>query len=211
MYVKKNKTVKRKYRRPLRKGYSLVKRLNRLSKKVDGEKKWISLVPQQIGISTTPTAAFHLTAVNTGSENYQRNAYRIRVPYISYRCTYDAHLTQEGQLRQVIVQDLQQIGDTSPGWLDVFETNSFNTLINPYTKGRFKIIRDTVITFDQAKQVYVHRKGILKVNSRIQYNGQNSGDIQKNGIYVFWVSDRNALENPPILIDCHFRPYFYDN
>ena len=100
-------------------------------------------------------------------------------------------------VRIVIVQDLQQVSDTTPTWATAFDlSQDVYSFPNVENLKRFKVISDEVISREVDKNfVYYQKK--FKVNSLVRFNGTGAADVQKNHFYMLAVS--NVLTNLPAL------------
>jgi hypothetical protein len=115
-------------------------------------------------------------------------------------------------LRMVLLYDNQQVGDTAPSLADIFgsATPSQYAQLNPETLGRFSILADKRFVMTNINQQGASRifKITKKLNRHSRYNGANSTDIQKNGLYL--ISWSNEATNTPTLnYESFFR--FVDN
>jgi len=111
-------------------------------------------------------------------------------------------------LRMFILQDLQQVVATTPGSISILQSTDTRSPLNIQNRGRFKIIRDELFTmnnFDKASVVY---KINCKIPYPIQYQDNSGANIQKNGVYVFFLSSDNT--NAP-LGSYYFRLSYKDN
>lgn len=164
-------------------------------------KKFVNVEKQKLDTTviagtqgTTPTVV-HLSALATGDAEGTRTGNSVKCINLSHhinaRIDSSANFTR---VRYVVVQDLQQVGDTAPAMTDVYETASVSAFLNKATVGRFKILFDRVYNLD-AQRPSVYLKTFKYLNHHIRYNGVNSTDVQKGGIYGMLVSDENT--NPP--------------
>lgn len=234
MYVRKNKRMRKRPYSSYKKGKSLATRITRLARKVDGEKKYYD-VRGFVDVTNSPTQPpYHLTSIPSilatslgivvGNAVNTRVGNRIKVPYIQYNCNFDLPTSNgfsniPSTIRQLVVMDLLQVSDASPLMSDLLETPSINSFYNGLKIGRFKVLQDKCINMDNAQKMVRNIKGNIRVNKIVQYNtltqssspASNTGnDIQKNGIYVFWISDYSGTEFIP-RVNFNFRVKFYDN
>lgn len=110
-------------------------------------------------------------------------------------------------IRVMIVQDTQQISDSAPAISDVLQTVNVLSPLNKNTFNRFKVLKDMTIRLDD-NQTSDNYKINIKLPFHCHYNGSLATDIQKNGLYVMYVS--NEAANAPF-IDHNLRFSFYDN
>lgn len=116
--------------------------------------------------------------------------------------------------RILIVQDTQQVADTSPSVSDVLDATAANNLIAPLnneTVGRFKVLFDkrgvlNNLVASVTKQRMI--KHYFKLNLHARYNGSSDTDIQKNGLYLIWLHNGGA--NSPTF-NVNTRLSFIDN
>jgi len=112
--------------------------------------------------------------------------------------------------RVMIFRDNQQISDTSPTVADVLQNSDVYSPLDAETNvGRFSIMYDKVhnlvVGGDTAQTNII--KVFKKLNKRVKYNSSATTDIQKNGMYLAFISD-NA-NNPQLTARCRTR--FVDN
>lgn len=111
-------------------------------------------------------------------------------------------------VRMVLLQDKQQISDTSPAAADVFEVPAdIDTLLHRNNVGRFTILADKTVVLTADTPVY-HAEKYRRIQQHVRYNGAAATDIQKNGLYFLIMSDQSA--NTPTF-DHYFRVSFHDN
>lgn len=118
-----------------------------------------------------------------------------------------ASTTVSDLVRVVVIRDTEQVADTAPGFTDIFESNSPLALINKLNVGRFSILYDknyNMTSNSPSAQI----KQMIPLNFHIRYNGTSSADIEKNGIYVCFIT--NASSNFPAL-QGNTRLAYYDN
>lgn len=161
-------------------------------------------------ISTTPSVT-HLTAIATGDGDGARTGNSILMRGLSFSMTWNMNASATNTwIRMVLVQDTQQIGDTTPAFTDIFDSGSSNiiNLLNKNTLGRFKILRDKVISFSSNSKTDYSKKGFIRFYNHVRYNGTASSDIQKMGLYLLFVS--NEATNTPT-VSSVWRVFYYDN
>lgn len=112
-------------------------------------------------------------------------------------------------IRRIVFIDTQQVADTDPSVGAVLESSSHLSPLNANSFGRFKILNDEMITVDNVGKRSCSTKHFIdKVQLHMRYNGANSTDIAKNGLYVLYISNEGT--NTPA-VDYSFRIGFYDN
>lgn len=150
----------------------------------------------------------HLNNIAQGDGDGNRSGNSILMKKITYNYSFDGAANLNSAVRVVVLIDSQQIGDTTPGWLDVFESVSVNTLMAKATLGRFTIVYDKIHNFNIAGVMQITRRGIIYIPRHARYNGANTNDIQKNGVYFMCCSDQGTVF--PI-INSNYRLYYHDN
>lgn len=175
---------------------------------VNAEKKKFDVVTSST-VSTTPVIV-HINAIAQGDDDHSRDGNSILMHSLSIRAkmTLNAATTAVQQSgRFILVRDSQQIGDTSPAVTDVLTTQSFQSFLNPDTVGRFTILVDRMMAVSSDRPTIDFQIN-QKVNKHARFNGANSNDIQKNGLFLLWFGD--AATNVPSF-DITTRVNFYDN
>lgn len=109
----------------------------------------------------------------------------------------------------VLLRDKQQIADTVPTGLDVFEAATPWAHLNSDTVGRFDILWSKVFQLDTVKTL----GNIIEINvpmqSHVRYNGTAAADFQKGGIYMMFVSTQSIANYPVFKYEC--RVSYHDN
>lgn len=141
-------------------------------------------------ISTTPTV-IHITATGSGDGESNRtgNSIYVKSYFIRGGFVIDPDIPTSF-VRMVIVRDTQQVGDTAPAFNDVFSSNSCFSVVNDTTKGRFDILCDRVYTLDNSGKRNIAFKCYIPMRSHVRYNGTATTDIQRNGLYLMFISDQ---------------------
>lgn len=98
-------------------------------------------------------------------------------------------------VRLILLQDNQQISDTTPSVSDVLDSAYPNAPLNQSTAGRFTIIRNWEFYLNTATNPGRVLKKYFKLWHHIRYNGTASTDIQRGGLYLLYISDQST--NPP--------------
>lgn len=113
-----------------------------------------------------------------------------------------------------LVQDTQQIADTNPTVLDIFNSLNPEAMINRSntnnTAGRFKIIwrKNYNLTPATGSTPSINIDKYFKVYSHVKYNGSGSQDLQKNGYYLVMLTSE-ATNFPTISLTS--RVNYHDN
>lgn len=180
---------------------------------INAEKQKVDVSISTSTISSTP-AVTHLTAIATGDSEGSRTANSILCKYLYINGTVQIHTSANfSRVRMVVVRDKQQVGDTAPAYLDVFESapsgSGTQAFLNKATVGRFDILWDRLCVLDaQNPQVAVSH--MIPLKSHVRYNGTASTDVQKGGLYCMLVSDITAGGNVPTVY-LQARLAYYDN
>lgn len=105
-----------------------------------------------------------------------------------YQATLSSGST--GIMRILIVQDTQQVADSSPAVTDILDTANVLSPLNRDAAGRFSILKDHTITLDTSSQ-NKHHKCNVTLNNHIKFNGTADTDVQKNGVYMIALDSNN--------------------
>ncbi len=150
---------------------------------------------------TTTGSIAHLTGIPAGDGASERDGNSIRAAYLRMNFQVIANVLGGQQtVRRIIFVDRQQIADTIPAiseLIDTGGTQDYLALPRNTTKQRFRILSDKLFTFSTTggKSLVVKTDFISMTNMEIRYNATLSSDIQKNGIWIFTMS--NQAGNPP--------------
>lgn len=159
-------------------------------------------------VSTTPSVN-HLTAIATGDADASRTGNSILCKRLTYNMSINMNVSSSDTwLRMVLLVDTQQVGDTAPQWTDVFSAATISSLLNVETLGRFTILRDKIYTMSISGRRNLQLKGSIPLKFHTRYNGNNSTDIQKNGVYLMFLS--NEATNTPTVTSV-WRLHYHDN
>lgn len=154
-----------------------------------------------------------LTNIAQGDTDATRTGNSIYVRQLMLRTTvtYNTAAAAPIRVRLLLFIDSQQIGDFPPAGTDVLEwTGVANAPLSPLnsdTAGRFKILRSRIMTVYADKPIALNN-WLVKLRHHVRYNGSTSSDIQKGGIYLLIVSNRNA--DVPNVESC-IRVSYHDN
>lgn len=154
----------------------------------------------------------HLTALSQGDAANARTGNSILLRSLAYRFKLEINssVTANTTITMLILQDTQQIGDTQPSVTDVLSQAQTYSLLSTNTAGRFKIMkrRSFLLTPASGGRPAVEHKGFMNLYSHVRYNGTASSDIQKNGLYVLFISSESV--NYPT-VSGSFRIGYHDN
>lgn len=165
-----------------------------------------------VGTTTiTPNIAgsiTHITGIANGNSVTTRVGNGIRASWyeLRFRVTQAAAAT-ETWLRCVLFVDKKQVESVVPATQDVLKNAD---VLSPYarlTHGRFRILFDRVLNFDDTlrQTATVLKRG--RINMPIEWIGGAAGDISTNGIYLLFLSTLNA--NMPS-VSFHMQIVFTD-
>lgn len=154
----------------------------------------------------------HLTAVSQDDTSTGRTGNSILLRQLAYRFKIEINsaVTSNTTFVMMIVQDTQQVGDTSPSITDVLSSANTFSLMALGTAGRFKVLKrqQFILTPASGGRPAVESKGFLKLYSHVRYNGSADSDIQKNGLYLLMLSSEGT--NYPTFSGS-FRIGYHDN
>ncbi len=110
--------------------------------------------------------------------------------------------------RVIIVQYKKQSSSSTPSLAKILENYATGTgaawsplsFTNQF-KENFNLLYDKLHAVDNVTNKSVIRQFSIPLNFKIAYNGSATTDIEKNGIYMFMLSDRAAGTYPP---DIHY-------
>jgi len=112
--------------------------------------------------------------------------------------------------RLMVVQDSQQIGDTSPGVTNVLESATTYGHMNSDTVGRFKVLYNKVFNLNTGANVSIPFTINLPMRHHIRYNGTAATDIQRGGLYFMYMSNESVSTDQPYM-DYECRLSYHDN
>jgi len=187
------------------KAYTLAKSLALL---INVEKKKLDT---QITISPSNTlpSITHLTGIAQSNALNGRAGNSIKLNYLSIKALIQYAAGSVGTLTSMyVIQDTQQVSDTAPGVYDIFEAAAGSLgVLNAANVGRFKILYKRKIVQDgmNARSVETYKK--LKFH--VRYNGANTADIQKNGLYLIVLSSQPTTA--AAVLQVHNRLAYIDN
>lgn len=187
-------------------GPKLLRRVRILEKKVVAEVKTHTInatVNFDVGGKIVP-----LMEIGTGADQVLRSGNNIRVKAIKLNlyCFINA-LNAQARLRIVLLRDKQQVPDTAPTTISVFQTSIPTSHFNNNTPNRYDILWDRLFVLDNTHATQMFRRKLF-MKTIVQWNGPAVGDIQKNGIYLFLIGETDV--NPSQCI-YNIRIEYYDN
>jgi len=209
-----------------------VLRLERISRTRRPEEKFFDTALSAINISDAAGAIISIVNVAAGSDYNNRVGDTIRIHRVEgfVRIADGAGSigtvpTNEQHIRCNVVQDTQQVSDTSPGVGTVFSSTSepeSNMLNEAVSHKRFKILATSqlwscamlaststpVATLLPLSPTQSNTWNFdFKCNIRVSYNGTAGSDFEKNGVYVTW---RTNVAADTVDSDGRVRIYYTD-
>ena len=162
---------------------------------------------------------YHLTGVGQNDTDSGRtgNSILARGLYFSYTIRNSTvSPLPVSTVRVLVLQDQQQISDLGPSNITgVLEYTSgprvVTSPLDSETVGRWTILYDKRHELDTVNNPQDMVSTYIKLRSHLRYNGAGVGDIQKHGIYAFFISSDAAGTSNPIIYQMQSRLYFYDN
>lgn len=174
--------------------YSQVKSLQKVVKRISPEIKNLDVTITQANITTSGTIT-HISAIPGGSGANARVGNTVDLTGLVLRLALSQ--TSNGTYQRIyVIQDRQQVADTTPSITDIFSTAvPVNAQPNSDNIARFSflwvspMIEGTLVNAAQQKTVF---EWSWKGSKKISFNGTASSDIEKNGLYVVTLSDQSG-------------------
>jgi len=192
-----------------------VKSLQRIVKSLAPEKKYFDVSLNQANV-TVAGAVTALCGIAQGDGISNRTGNAITVTNITIKGIFergtDALAAIGYKYRVLVVVDKQQVADTSPTCGDVisdgaYTANPLTCLPNANNLERFRILWTSPL-YEMAKGMITSAAASTAVvqtgcfewtwsgSLKVEYNGANAADIQKNGVYALFLTDstQNTLD-----------------
>lgn len=201
---------KRTTRGPSTKG-TLTQQVKSLQRVVRNLAPEIKYVDNSVGASniTSGGAVVHLTAIAQGDTQGTRTGNTVYVKSLSiigrWSRASDVALGVNNAYRIIVFVDKEQIADTAPSVSDVVAGSPIPQFPNLDNLERFRVLyfgpikeaarmqtdADAFVlgTPSTTPTVNMYFKVNLKPNIKVSYNGSASTDIEKNGIYIGFISN----------------------
>lgn len=203
------------YRKPTTKSQDVQLNLSKLWRQIKYVKGMINSEKKfhdssgSTAASATPTV-HALTQIAQGDSQATRdgNSILVRNLRLSMLWSNHASATAGTFCRCVIVKDNQQVSDTDPQWLDVFESATVTSPLNAEKIGRFQLLKDMTFTLNNDDKENKIIKLNLPLKHHVRYNGTAGTDIQKGGLYLMYCSNQGANT---AAVSLEARVSFYDN
>lgn len=186
---------------------SQVRSLQNYIKKLSPEVKYNDIPIDATNLPSTGSVV-HLSQIGQGDTAVSRTGNAIYVTSVRYgvqvlKSNDSPSVDSASVIRFAVVVDKQQVGDTLPSAGDIFQSAdplpALPTIIN---LDRFRVLwmsdpmslaRMNLDTDDQLVPTLNNWiEGTVAVNSKVYFNGANSSDIQKNGVYWVTLTDDSA-------------------
>lgn len=162
-------------------------------------------------LAATVTTAGHVVSVSgtaEGDGNEDRNGDMIKAKSLHFQYVLIKNgVPNQSQCRVCVVQDKQQISDSTISVTDIFEGNESLRMRNRSTMGRYRILYNKLHNLTSISEPSLTREVRIKLNTKIRYNGPLATDLQKNGIFLVLFS--NEATNA-VLFDWRTRLTFVD-
>lgn len=95
--------------------------------------------------------------------------------------------------RIIFFQDTQQINASAPVVTDVLQGANYLSSYSWISKGRFRILYDEMIDLTSQNNQSQSIKFNIPVKNIVQYSGALTTNIQKNGLYMLYISNAGLL------------------
>lgn len=158
-----------------------------------------------INIANTVTVAgvaHTLTGIAQGDTQGTRDGNSVLGQKLELKIQYNQDSEADTSIiRTIIVRDKQQQADTAPTLTEILDQDLTTVLTRPYSSEspkRFSILHDSMLTLNKETKTVAIKTIKLKCNQHVLFNGTAAGDIQKNGIYLFFLTNEDTNE-PTVL------------
>lgn len=193
------RNTNRHYTRGAKTTGSVVQQLRSLQRFVNTLKPEVKYADIQVAGNNITTAGniVHVTAIAQGDTEGTRTGEAIRVVSLTYKGTISGFPSTGGSYRLAIVQDLQTVSDTAPTPANIFTdgiatANPVTALPNTGTLERFRVLwmsefyTASSLTLGTTLPYY---EFTTTCGIKVDYNGANTTDQQKNAIYAVFLTD----------------------
>lgn len=166
------------------------------------------ILDTNVGQTTVANTAYiyNLNAIAQGDGQSQRTGNSLLMSRLYEQEHFYTPTTDDVVIREITFIDKQQVGSTAPAVTDLLESSSPTALRNKLTIGRFQILSDKLTAVD-TKSSKINRvvRRSRKLQKHAIYNGTNSTNIQKNGVYKLIIASGVVSYNH------YYRLYYHDN
>lgn len=155
------------------------------------------------------------TDISQGDNDGNRTGNSIFVRRVQFNFQALCKVNDLQSLRVIIFKDGQQAGDTAPTpsmLLDAVGTRyAVQSGLNNETVGRFTILANRIIQFSPNRPAVTYRLGV-PMRHHVRYNGSQTTDIQKGGLYVLLITNADpTVTNDQIDVNYWMRISYHDN
>lgn len=152
---------------------------------------------------------FNMTGMAQGDGDSDRTGLSCFIRSVYIRAQFViAAAANETNIRMILVRDSQQIADTVPPLSAVLEALTMVAPLNNTTVGRFTILKDRTFSMSQNGNQTMVRQFWVPMKHHVRFNGTGASDIQKGGLYLYFLSDQPTNEPGLIL---YTRTSYHDN
>jgi len=171
----------------------LIKKVNKISKVVNQtEQKYCDLTPYNaVSLIPNTTAPVFMLLISQGDDSNTREGNQISLKSLDlrFRLQWASTVITDGEstFKYWVVRDTQTISDGTPTVAEILDGNGTLARLNYTTgKSRFQVLASGKKIYNSNSNTIEWDKkiNISKSNQTVRYNGVNTGDIQKNGIYI---------------------------
>lgn len=186
---------------------AIASKVKNIIQELNVEHKNIDVLVSTAALTTGVVIPIVPVAQGSGPTDRNGNSIKTQSLLLRYGITVNA---ANCHCRVFLFRDNQQIGDTTPTLGDVLENSDVYSPLDAVTNiGRFSILYDKthslVLASDHAQTNIV--KVFKKVANHTKFNGTLSTDVQKNGMYLAFISDNASTPN----FTARTRVRFVDN
>lgn len=158
--------------------------------------------------------------IKQGDSTQERTGTEIQAHSVAWNITARNDGSPGAQsITVMLVRDMQQVKSTHPAISDILNPSTVgtlaapNSLLNIHSRGRFKVLYRRQYTLaDQtgADSSSFHIiKGYKRLSFPLRYNGSGSTNIDKNGLYMLFISDGDPAADSVYIVGS-IRFYFTD-
>jgi len=175
---------------------------------VNSEKHKIDSGPASINVDSTGTVV-HLTNIAQGDGTNQRTGNSILLSGCSVKLQIALNSAATvSALRILLFHDKQQVADGTPTIGEVLNSVSTMAHLNATNIGRFSILMDKMLMLGTGSNTTKVIQEYFKIQKHVRYNGTAGTDIQKNGLYIMFLSTEPTNV---VLVSYGIRVSFHDN
>lgn len=163
-------------------------------------------------LTETTAGVLHLTAIAQGDTDASRDGNSVLLKYGTIRGTLVHNSAGDAQqfCRLLVFQDKQQVSDTAPTLSPLLEgTYPYIAPLNNENLGRFTVLYDRMFTLDAEHQALTFKINLNLVGKHVRFNGANTTDVQKNGLYFGFIGSQATSNYPTITY--YTRIGYHDN